>query len=154
MMSVKSDLAAEMFSQGYNCAQSVFGSCVGEAMPRDLAVRIAQAFGGGVGRTGNLCGALTGALMALGLHYVPRADAAAGGAVLPLTDGAAKAQVYKKAKALMDEFARRNGSLMCRDLVGCDLMTPEGQRKFKETDAHNKICMGLVRSAVEILEIG
>ena len=142
-MSKNEDAAVEMFLKGYNCSQSVLACCgQSRGMPRDLAIRVAQAFGGGIGKTGNLCGALTGALMALGL----------GQPALAAKDAIGKAKSYDKAQAILTEFARRNGSLLCRDLVGCDLRTAEGQKHFKESDAHHKVCVKVIRDAVEIVE--
>jgi C_GCAxxG_C_C family probable redox protein len=143
MMSKNADDAVAMFLGGHNCAQSVLACCGAErGMPRELAVRVAQAFGGGIGRGGNLCGALTGALMVIGLEH-----AATGPA-----DAQSKAKAYDLAVATMSEFSRRSGSLLCRDLIGCDLRTPEGAQQFKDSDAHHKVCAKLVRDAVEIVE--
>ncbi len=142
-MDTNADSAVAMFLQGYNCCQSVLACCGQErGMPRDMAIRTGQAFAAGIGKTGNLCGALTGALMVVGL----------GREALDAGDAASKAHANEMAQALMDEFARRNGSLLCRDLIGCDLRTAEGQRQFKEKDALHKVCAKVVRDAAEIVE--
>jgi C_GCAxxG_C_C family probable redox protein len=69
-MATNADDAVAMFAEGYNCAQAVL-ACCGRAygLPKETAVQVAQAFGGGIGKTGNLCGALTGALMTVGLKW-------------------------------------------------------------------------------------
>jgi C_GCAxxG_C_C family probable redox protein len=142
-MTKNADEAVAMFLEGYNCSQSVFACCAKDyGLPRDIAIKVAQAFGGGVGRTGSLCGALSGAIMVVGFHC-----SAASGA-----DAPAKMKAYEIARRIMDEFAQRNGSLLCRELTGCDLMTEDGQRKFKEIDAHHTICAKLVRDAAEIIQ--
>lgn len=143
-MSTKSEKAVAMFQTGCNCAQSVLAACGQElGLAHETALRVAQTFGGGMGRTGSVCGALTGALMAVGLRH----------AALDGADTATKMLAYDKAQRLMQEFARRNGFLLCRDLTGCDLTTSEGQKQFKDKDVHNKICVQLVRSAVEIFDL-
>ena len=132
-----------MFLEGYNCAQAVLASCgQTRGMRRELAIRVGQAFGGGIGRTGNLCGAMTGALMVVGL----------GRDAVDADDAVARAAAHEKAQAVMTEFARRNGSLLCRELIGCDLRTTQGQQHFKDTDALHKVCAKAVRNAAEIIE--
>ncbi len=142
-MTKQADDAVAMFLEGYNCAQSVLATLGQQrGLDKDTAIKVAQAFGGGVARTGSLCGALGGGLMALGLSC-----SASSGA-----DSAAKAKAYDIARAIMAEFARRHGSLLCRELTGCDLTTEEGTRRFKEIDAHHTICTKLVADAVEIVQ--
>ena len=135
--------AEAMFLGGFNCAQSVLACCGRRyGLDRSTAIRVAQGFGGGIGRTGSVCGALTGAIMVIGLKH----------AALEPADAAAKARAYQAAQAILEEFRRRNGTVACRDLTGCDLTTPEGQRQFKERDLHRTLCARLVREAAEIVE--
>lgn len=142
-MSERADQAVALFLQGCNCAQSVLVCCAeGRGLPREIALRVAQAFGGGIGRTGNLCGALTGALMCVGLKC----------AALEPSDRASKARSAEMAQWVMDEFERRNGSLLCRELTGADLRTSEGQKHFRDSDALHKVCAKVVRDGVEIVE--
>ena len=111
-MSRNGEAAAAMFLEGYNCAQSVLVCCGREyGLPRDTAIRVAQAFGGGIGRTGNVCGAATGALMVIGLKCSAK-DAA---------DLPAKAEAGRIAQEFLARFKARSGSLLCRDIIGCDL---------------------------------
>ena len=142
-MSQNSDKAVAMFNQGFNCAQSVLTAC-GEplGLPRDTALRVAGPFGGGMGRMGYTCGAVTGALMAIGVKH-------------PITDPAdpkPKQQAYKLAQEFMQQFKKRHGSLACRDLLGCDLSTPEGLKEMQDKGLHKTICNGLVRSGAEIVD--
>ena len=142
-MKAIADEAVAMFLGGHNCAQSVLACCgKGRGISRETAIRVAQAFGGGIGKTGNLCGALTGGLMVIGTHC----------AAIDAADTAAKARAHKLAQAMMNEFARCNGSLLCRDLIGCDMRTSEGMQHFQKTDAMHKVCAKAVRTAVEIIE--
>jgi C_GCAxxG_C_C family probable redox protein len=142
-MSEKSEKAVAMFGDGYNCAQSVLGCCC-EALgvPRETAVRIAGGFGGGMGGMGGTCGAVTGAYMALGLKFA-RTDP---------KDAAAKQKVYALVREFAAEFKRRYPSLLCLDLVGYDLSTPEGIQKARESGVLKTVCPPLVRSAAEIVE--
>ena len=139
----KADSAVRMLLDGFNCAQSVLVCCSEDrGLPREFALRVAQAFGGGIGRTGNLCGALTGALMTVGMRC----------AALEASDSPSKNRAHELARQVLSEFAARNKSLLCRDLTGCDLTTEEGHRRFKDEEIAQRVCAQLVRSAVEITE--
>ncbi len=140
----KSEQAISKFTGGYNCAQSVFYAfCEDLGVDQDTALKVACGFGAGMGRKGEVCGAVTGGIMALGVKYGrgEKEDRA-------VTDAA-----YVKVRELMDQFSNRNGTCICRQLLnGCDLTTEEGQKYFKENDLLNKACKLCVQSAVEILE--
>ena len=142
-MSTNPSDAEAMFLSGFNCAQSV-AACCGRryGLERETALRVAQGFGGGIGRSGSVCGALSGAIMVVGLKH----------AALEPSDAATKAKAYQLARAVLDEFRRRNGAITCRDLTGCDLTTPDGTRQFQERDLHHTLCARLVREASEIVE--
>jgi C_GCAxxG_C_C family probable redox protein len=142
-MSKNGEAAAAMFLQGYNCAQSVLVCCGREyGLPRETAIQVAQAFGGGIGRTGNVCGAATGALMVIGLKCFAK-DAA---------DLPAKAEANRIAQEFLARFKARNGSLLCRDIIGCELVTPEGYKYALESGRHQTICPKAIRDAAEIIE--
>lgn len=104
-------------------------------------MKIASGFGGGMGRMAETCGTVTGAMMVLGLRF---------GAALP--DRAAKELVYAKVWKFADRFKTRNGSLLCRDLLACDISTPEGYEAAKEKQLVSTTCPKFVRDAAEILE--
>lgn len=136
------DEAIALFSRQYNCAQAVLGAC-GPAEGLDLAVctRIAAPFGGGIARSGETCGAVTAALMVLGLRY--------GGDTT--RDPAAKAAMYARAREFMTRFKSRHASIACRELLGCDVSTPEGWQQAQDRKLHETVCPKFVRDAVEIL---
>lgn len=137
----KSLEAVKIFSSGYNCAQAVLAAfCEPLGLDRATACRLASAFGGGIGAQGEICGALSGAIMALGLKF-GSAEA----------DKTAKAETYRKTRQLAEEFKLRTGSLYCRDLLGFDLGTSEGQTQAKVPGSFDK-CDDFVKIAVEILE--
>ncbi len=142
-MSENAAKAEAMFASGYNCAQSVLVCCgAGMGVSRDAAIRLAAPFGGGLGATGEVCGAVSGALMALGLKFAQDAP----------QDPAAKQRTYELARRFLDAFRKRHGTVLCRELLGCDIRTPEGQAKAREAGLFKKLCPPLVRSAAEIVE--
>ena len=140
----KSERAISKFAEGYNCAQSVFYVfCEDLGIAPDTALKVACGFGAGMGRKGEVCGAVTGAILALGARHGRGENQDR-----PVTDAA-----YARVRQLMDEFARRRGSCLCRELLhGCDLTTEEGRKAFAENDLLNKVCKPCVQDAVEIVE--
>jgi C_GCAxxG_C_C family probable redox protein len=143
-MSDKSSVATEKFMGGYNCAQAVAYAFHEETgISDDLALKLSCGFGGGIGRTQETCGAVTGGVLVLGLRH--------GRGVSE--DQSATALTYQKTQEFMSLFSEKNGSLICRKLLdGCDLQTQAGQQEFANQDLKNKVCKVCVQSAVEILE--
>ena len=134
--------AKALFTQGYTCSQAImaaFGPPLG--LDREAALKIASGFGGGMGRLAETCGAVTAAFMVLGLKH--------GAAT---ADREAKEAIY----ALVREFAARfkaiHGSILCRDLLGCNLNTPEGLALAQEKKLFSTVCPPYVETAAEILE--
>jgi C_GCAxxG_C_C family probable redox protein len=133
------DVAVARFGKGHSCAQAVFSAFAEQlGMDYQTAVKLTSGFGGGMG-FGSVCGAVTGAIMALGLKY--------GG-----VDSKLKGQTAKLVHELTDRFKAQHQSLNCRDLLGCDLSTPEGRKIAKERNLHDTVCIGIVRSTAKILE--
>ena len=132
------DLSVARFGKGHSCAQAVF-SVFAEQMGMDYqtAVKLTSGFGGGMG-LGSVCGAVTGSFMAIGLKF--------GG-----TEPKAKEQTSKLVREFAERFKAQHGSVNCRDLLGCDLNTPEGRQKAREKNVHSTICTGIVRDAAKIL---
>jgi C_GCAxxG_C_C family probable redox protein len=136
------DKVAELF-KSCNCAQAVLSACGPSAgLGVTECFRVAAAFGGGMARMGDTCGAVTGGMMVLGLRYADRR----------MQEPGPRAEFYAKVKDFMGRFAQKNGSTVCRELIHCELSTPEGQKAFNEQGMHQGICTQLVRSAVEILD--
>jgi len=135
--------AEASFKEGFSCSQAVLAAFSDEfRIPRETALRIAQGFGGGMARMAETCGALTGAFMVIGLkHGKTRAK-----------DDAAKEKTYALCLELARRFRARHGSLRCRDLLHCDIGTPEGAKIARDEKLHDELCPQLVVSAVEILE--
>ena len=100
--------AAELFLQGYNCAQSVaVAFCDVTGLEEKEAARMASAFGGGMGRMREVCGAVSGMLMVLSLLY---------GYDTP-GDAAAKKVLYTQVQELAGKFREENGSIVCREIL-------------------------------------
>lgn len=136
--------ALALFDGHCNCAQSVFAACAKDSSLSEAQhLALAAAFGGGMARSGETCGALTGALMALGeLHAGEMAADHATG----------RAKVYAEAAELIESFRHQHGSILCHELTGCRMNTPEGHDQFVASGAREKVCRKLVASAVEMVE--
>ena len=132
------DLAIARFGKGHSCAQAVF-SAFAEQMGMDYqtAVKLSSGFGGGMGM-GSVCGAVTGAIMAIGLKH---------GGLDPKTKG----QTAKLVREFTDRFKAQHRLLNCRDLMGCDVNTPEGRQTAKDKNLHATVCNAVVRDAARIL---
>lgn len=138
----KEEIAISRFEEGYMCSQSVFSTYAPDlGVDRDTAIKIAGAFGGGVGRTGEICGAVSGALMALGLKHAST-----------LPGEQEKEKIYVLVKEFLHRFKTRNRSVICRELLQCDISTPEGIKRAKEQKLIANTCPLIIRDACEILE--
>lgn len=136
--------AEKLFTEGYNCAQSVL--CAFEdvtGIERDLAAKLASSFGGGLGRMREVCGAVSGASMVLGLvkgYCDPK-------------DFEAKKAHYALVQEFAARFKEQNGSIICRELLsGVD--TEKGSVPEKRTAQyyHKRPCALLCRQAADILD--
>jgi C_GCAxxG_C_C family probable redox protein len=143
-MKTRSDKATEKFLSGYSCAQSVVWSfCDETGLHPDTALKIACGFGGGMARRQEICGAVTGGIMVLGLAYGRGEE----------HDQAATEATYAKTRELMRRFEVEHGTCNCRRLLGgCDIATEEGRNYFEEHDLINRKCAPCVRTAIAILE--
>lgn len=139
----KSEHAVERFRAGLNCAQAVLEAFADDlGIDPDTAQRIACGFGGGIGRTGGVCGAVTGAVMVIGL-------ASCGADPRSL---ATKNQVHDLVRSFLQEFEDEHGATSCRDLLGCDMGTDEGRAQALSLGLLETRCPLYVEDAVEILE--
>lgn len=126
------------FSNGFNCAESVLKSLVDE-MNIDCSCipEIATGFGAGFGRHGEVCGAITGAVMAIGLKY-GRSNA---------EDTEAKEKAYAIVDDFLKTFKIKFKNVRCIDLTGCNMLSPEGLQKMKNDNIHKNVCNELVTFA-------
>lgn len=119
---------------------STYGERFG--LDRETALKVAGAFGGGIGRMGELCGAVTGAFMVIGLkHGKTKAD-----------DDEAREKTYELVNTFAAGFKSRNKSIQCSDLLGHDLGTDQGREAVAEKNLFTTLCPRFVRDAGEILE--
>jgi C_GCAxxG_C_C family probable redox protein len=131
------------FEAGFSCSQSIvaaFGPEMG--LERTMALRVAAALGGGLARSGETCGAASGALVVIGLKY-GRIEA---------DDEEAKERAYRIGGEFLERFKSRAGSTVCRELLGYDVSDPEQRQLGKEKGISTSICPRLVQDAAEILE--
>lgn len=139
----RSEHAEQRLRSGSNCAQSVLGEFADDlGLDIDLADSVACGFGGGMGGLGGSCGAVTGGIMVIGLltcgptHQGPSAEG--------------------RIDDLVQDFVRRfqgvHGSALCRDLLGCDVSTPEGLTIAKDKGLFGTLCPGFVSHAVRTLQ--
>ena len=103
-----------------------------------LVPKIAAGFGGGIGRCGSVCGALTGSIIAVGIKDAPNE---------PGMEKRAKA--YADARALYKKFQEQNGTVFCRDLIKLDLSNPADVAKAREEGTFRKVCDNIIRAAVK-----
>ena len=134
--------AQELFAQGFNCSQAVFGARADElGVPRKTALQIASGFGAGMGRKQETCGAVTGAGMVLGMKFGHTAA----------DDKTGRERVYAQVLALHDRFTAVHGSTSCRVLLGCDLTTAEGQQAMKDHELMKTVCLKCVGTAHDLV---
>lgn len=132
--------AREMFKAHYNCAQSVLGAFADRyGLDRATAFRIATPFGGGIGRSGLLCGAVSGAIMVIGL--------ARGTTVY---DKPKKDACYALAREFQERFTALHGSLTCPGLLGLDISDPVELEQARTLDLFHTRCPDFVGDAVLI----
>ncbi|NLU41417.1 MAG: C_GCAxxG_C_C family protein [Firmicutes bacterium] len=136
-MSERSDRAVELFRKGFACSQSVLAAYSDLfGLDEKTALRISDGFGGGIARRQDLCGAVSGAVMLLGLRYGrTRAE-----------DTEAHERTFSYVNRLCDEFIRKYGSLNCGDILGCDWPT------VRNRGLRDSVCTKCVRDASQIVE--
>ena len=139
----KPEIASEYMKKGYNCAQSVIKAYAGDVgMNEEDAVKMASALGGGVGRNGHICGAVSGAALIIGMKF-------------GTTDPAnfqTKEKAYNKTNELLEKFSAENKSVLCKELIPYDMKNPEELKKAREAGVFAKQCPLYVLSSGRILE--
>jgi C_GCAxxG_C_C family probable redox protein len=139
----KADDAHRSFISRFTCSAAVFSAFSKDMnLDPDTAKKIACGFGAGISKTGNICGAVTGAIMVIGLKYgkVEAGDDAATETTRTLTRG------------FISEFTTKNGSINCTDLLGCNLSDPDEYARARDEELFVTKCPMLVRDAADILE--
>ena len=131
--------AAAYFLEGYNCAQAVLltlSEHMGEK--NELIPKIASGFGGGIGRCGSVCGALAGSVMAVGIKFGTNERGVQK-----------RALAYENSCRLYKQFEKQYSSVMCRDLINCDLSNPEEQARARREKIFETKCSCFVKTAVQ-----
>ena len=137
------DSAKKTFIEGFNCAQAVLTAYSGRYGMHDFAAKkISCAFGAGCARQSLTCGAVTGALMVVGLKY-GKTEA---------NDDESKELTYKKVNEFVNKFKTKYSSVNCYELLGCDLATEEGRAFYSENDLFHNECIKYINDTCEILD--
>lgn len=143
-MSEKTIQAAETFRNGFNCSQavlSVFAQDFG--LTRDNCLRLASPFGSGIARRQETCGAVTGALMVIGLKYGKGEHGVE----------ADKAYAYKLSQQVIARFSEQHKTICCRDLLeGLDMNILEDMAEIQKRELFSRNCSKYVQEAVAITE--
>jgi C_GCAxxG_C_C family probable redox protein len=142
-MSTRKEEAANTFTSGCNCAQSVLTSFYDILeKDRDDLLAVSAGFGGGMGKLQDTCGAVTGAYMVFG-HYAGK---------MTSSNDEAKELSGKMVRAFHEKFMARKGATSCREILGVDMHTEEGQREINEKNLMGTVCVDAVKTATEIVE--
>lgn len=143
-MSVRGRAAKRYFEEGYNCAQAVVLVYADQTgLDEDTLLRLASSFGGGMGRLREVCGAVSGMFIVAGLLK---------GYSSPV-NARAKKEHYALVQRLAGEFETRNGSIVCRELLGLEeRKSPPDPERRTEAYYKKRPCAELVECAAEILE--
>lgn len=141
-MNSKAEEAMACHKEGYNCCMSVIKPFIDEMdVDQDQIMRIASSLGGGLGYLREVCGAVSGMAVVLGLKY---------GYLKGFADEAdkkAKAEHYAAVKTLGQIFREKTGAVTCRDLLHLD----ENDAVLPGYESMEKPCSFLVATAAEIL---
>ena len=138
----RSELAAQLFVEGYNCAQAVamaYSDLMG--LDRETVAKLSSSFGGGFGRLREVCGAVSGMVMVAGMLYGYSSN----------EDDAAKMGHYKLVQELAGQFREENGSIICREILknppSDPVPTPRTAQFYKD-----RPCTHMVVTACRILD--
>ncbi len=131
----------DLFASGLNCSQAmltVFGEPYG--LTAEMASKLGRPLGGGMGRLAKTCGAVTAAVLILGLakdHNEERK---------------ARETSFFAVKQLFRIFEARHGTTDCKSLLGADMSTAEGLEKIQQEGLVKNLCPAFVQDAADILE--
>ena len=130
------------FGEGFDCSQIVLTKfCDKLGISQDEALKMSACFGGGMWH-GETCGCVVGALIALGIKY----------ATVKPNDQEQKDKLLKIKASFEEEFCKKNGSCLCKEILGYNLSKPEEMKKIQEEKLLETKCPKVVLNACEILE--
>lgn len=134
--------AAELFVEGYNCAQSVFIAFADVlGLDKDTAAKASSGFGGGIGGLREVCGAFNGMVMVYNSLY---------GYTNPV-NGAEKSRVYGDIQLLAEQFKANTGNLICREILKNGVDT-SGMSDAEKSYCEKRPCAKLVITAAKVLD--
>jgi C_GCAxxG_C_C family probable redox protein len=135
--------AIELFKSGFHCSQAVLAAFSEDLrLPRETALKIACPFGGGLGGYGRTCGALTGAIMVVGLKY----------GTTNAADLEAKKLCRDKTRELIETFERVHGTSICNELVGFDRSNLSGAELTLKLPYFHSTCPKFLETVISFLE--
>ena len=134
--------AREYLASGYNCAQSVLKAVLEEkGIFFDEAMSLSSGFGGGIAGEGRTCGAVSGAIMAIGvLNGLHSKDVVKN-----------KERTYKISSILIERLKTKFGSIQCYELIGVDMKDSEAKKAARERGVFSDQCSEFVATAVRIV---
>lgn len=134
--------AISNFRDGLNCAQAVLTAYASELKIDDhTALSVSCGFGGGMGRLQETCGAATGSFMVMGIYNSNRYS----------DNKDRKDKTYAMVQEFSKRFVERHGTLKCRELMNCDLNTPEGQQYVRDNNLHEMVCEKCIAGSIRIM---
>ena len=110
-------------------------------IPQEMALRFGCGFSGGIGLTGEVCGMVAGAVILLGMKHGPKT----------VRQRDEYESTVELAKQFVKDFNAKHGSVACRDIIQCDISTPEAYAKAHEDDTF-QVCGRCLQTVVDILE--
>ena len=132
--------ATRFMGEGYTCAESVLMAVSQEfEIENEITHHMAMCFGGGIGLTGAVCGAVSGAVMAIGLIKGPAANIQEFQQIMPI------------AQELRSRFEKEMKTMNCRELTGVDLAIPENFEQYMNSNTPQKVCAPAVEAAYRIV---
>ena len=139
----KAEEAKKQFEKGIHCAPAILSTYSEQfGLDKTLALKIACGFGAGIGRMGRTCGALTGAIMVIGLKH----------GQVNLTDQEATQRTYTLAREFIDRFTAIHDSIECKELIGYDLSNPGELSLARDSEVFQNKCPSFVYDSACILE--
>lgn len=135
--------AKKQFEKGFLCAPAVLSTYSEQlGLEKALALKIACGFGAGIGCMGRTCGAVTGALMVIGLKH----------GQVNLADEESQQRTYTLVKEFVDRFTALYGSIECKELIGYDLSDSGELKLARESGVFKNKCPSFVYDSARILE--
>jgi C_GCAxxG_C_C family probable redox protein len=132
--------AVDYFEQGYSCSQSIALAFLGDIINTETILRFLSAFGGGMGRTGQTCGAISGGMAVLGFYL---------GQTSP-QETEKKEALYSVCQNWMAEFQKAFDQTTCNGLLGFDIGNPSQRLIAKEQGVFSERCPSIVRKSAEV----